>query len=169
MLTKEQLSQKSAEEVMINIGDVYKLHPKDRGELANWCRDNYFIVSVPYGDSPRFIDTYWSGGCETRAWIYEDLAKLGELEFLFNLTSVTEIRKYAWEDYADSDKFYIPVHAGYRTRYFIKKDAKKSWEVRILNAEKKIEEKRSELKSAIWSLENAIRDLGRLQVEQTKP
>lgn len=89
------------------------------------CFDGILVAkTLPSGDI-ILVDTYWSSG-DSRSFSLSEANEKGILEYLCNLDDDVEICASQRLYYDDEDVIILPIHAGYRTRCFIKKGTVKS-------------------------------------------
>ncbi len=134
----------------ININDIFIMQPFDTGELANWCRDNYFLVKrSPDNKRFLFIDSYWGfADVNAKKYTFKELHKLGHCHFYFNANEVRKIEKGEFERYEKSDRFIVPEQHGSVTKYLVRKDATQSQRVILSLIDRDIEEEKNNVKQA---------------------
>ena len=120
------------------------------------CKNGLALV---IDDNLKIIDTYWSSSSEP--FILKLDKDIYELEFLCNLDDYKEIdlREYSKSEkkYNQEDLFYMNIQAGYKNRYFIKKDAREDKQIILYNLKEELNDKKS-------SLSNIKRDIEHLEL-----
>lgn len=148
-------------------GDVIRYSTLTRPN--RWCREG-IAIAEERRCRVVLLDTFWGGGSETHV-LTDAEADTGE--WLFNIGDYDELDRYShgtpstWEKYAPEDRRVITEQHGLRSRWFIRKGASEDWATQIANAERALEKKRSQLRSAELSLEWALEDLSRLREKAT--
>jgi len=150
----------------IQIKDVFILKPFDLSEAANWCRDNYFLVTRS-DDNKRFIfvDSYWGFTDQNaKRLTLKDLHKLGHIHFYFNVGEVRRVEgKENWLRYKKSDRFVIPEQHGNAMKYAVRQLAQEDKETILKLIDKDIAEEKNNIKQAHRRLTRL--DQQRLKVE----
>ncbi|MEG2307213.1 MAG: hypothetical protein RSB94_07730 [Erysipelotrichaceae bacterium] len=112
-------------------GDVYKwswneVEYNRRKDLANlyWCESRIGIV-----DGECLVDTFWSGGSNSRCFDKNDVLTKLDVQYLGNLNDYQPCRKEMQAMYDDKD-FLDLSHSnnGISGAYYLRKDATKSKE-----------------------------------------
>lgn len=124
------------------------------GRDLRWCFDGQLV----YRDD-LLNDTYWGLGRsygEGRHFTVEEAKAKGALTFLCNLNDVEQIQEYEFPLYAEGDAWNLShQHGCYR--YFVRrKGAKKSADLMRQALHARVETERSNVTSAIRTLEWAI-------------
>ena len=133
-------------------GDVVTYEPENR-----WCHDGWAVAEARE-DRVVLVDTYWiSGGKVVKPETYE---------VQFNLADYDEVsHRQTWEQYAETDRQWIPRHAGYQTIYLVRKGAQPDLATRIENAREAVREAEGKVRSAQWSLDWCRRELAELEAQ----
>ena len=150
----------------IRVNDVFYFHPKEYGELPNWCRENLFIAKKNDKGKIYFFDTYWgySEDTNSKTYAFSEANKLGKLKYSFNLDEVESIDEHNRIYYADIDIFSLHrQHACVPSciNYFIKKGAKRNNGKMLETIDKKISD-------AKYIIESNIRDLERYAITRNE-
>jgi hypothetical protein len=135
-------------------GDVVRYEPENR-----WCHDGYAIAEKRRDGQVILVDTYWNSG-----------ASLGTVEplvyeHLFNLADYDVQPAHVWETFAPADRQYIPKHSGYQTVHLVRKGATPDLATRISNAQDRVDEAESALRSAERTLAWRRRELADLEAQ----
>jgi hypothetical protein len=132
----------------------------------NWChhgivfitKHNCYNSKTQKYDDERLIgvDTYWNSGFSISylegAAIW-DLDKFKDnLEFIMMIDDIKEVRENEFWDYNKKDRLYLPI-GGWHERYLVNKNAKPNKELMRENILDKIEEAKSKIRSAEYSIE----------------
>lgn len=139
-------------------------YERDRGSYnlatSMHCKDGLALV---IDDNLKLVDTYWGS---SEPFILKLDKDIYELEFLCNLNEYKEIDIYEYNrslnKYNEKDLFYMHIHAGYRNRYFIKKDATQDKQIILYSLNKELDSKKSSLSSIkrdIELLEISIKEI----------
>ncbi len=139
-------------------GEFYKFTPR-----SNWCREGTARVT----DSGVLVDTYW--GLDASAYEYALLPdERATIVLLFDSNEYDELprhdrsQRYRWEQFHPNDREKVSEQHGCTTHYFVRKGAKPDLQTKIENARRDLEEARSALRSAQWTVESRERDLADL-------
>lgn len=139
--------------------DVYKLMPNERGEIANWCRENLLIVRKGEGEGLYFVDTYWSiddlgrsSSTHGKVYTLEEAQERGKLEFYCNLDDIESTKEHKTDYYDDKDVFLLTEQHGIIKNWYLRKGAQKSKE-KILSV---LDRKINHADERIDSLKNEI-------------
>lgn len=106
-------------------------------ESLYWCFDG-ILVAEKRKDDFVLIDTYWL--TQPKIMTIDEAKEKGKLEFLFNLDDVVEISQNDLKYYDDKDVYILKMQHGYETKYYLKKNSKKSQKKMIEAINNKITE-----------------------------
>lgn len=115
------------------------------------CFDGTLVVKKYDNGKIYLVDTYWSGG-DSRTFTPEKAIEQGELTFLCNLEEMVDIKEHEMLYYDDADIVKMCIHAGYRSRFLIKKGTRRSQSKMLQSIRQKIEDEHSKIRSAENSL-----------------
>ena len=114
------------------------------------CFDGTLVVKK-YSAGFYLVDTYWSSG-DSRTFTPDEAIEKGELTFLCNLEEMDDIKEMETLYYDDADIVKMHIHAGYRSRFLIKKGTQRSQAKMLQSIKQKIEDEHSKIRSAENSL-----------------
>lgn len=129
------------------------------------CFDGTLVVKN-YSTGLHLVDTYWSGG-DSRTFTPDEAIEKGELTFLCNLDEMVDIKDYEVLYYDDDDIVKMHIHAGYRSRFLIKKGAHRSQAKMLQSIKQKIEDEHSKIRSAENSLKRHNETLKKIEAGDT--
>ena len=115
------------------------------------CFDGTLVVKKYGEDKLYLVDTYWSGG-DSKTFTPDEAIKKGELTFLCNLDEMVDIKDWETAYYDDADIVKMHIHAGYRSRFLIKKGTQRSQAKMLQSIKQKIQDEHSKIRSAENSL-----------------
>jgi hypothetical protein len=121
------LSQSNIDKLVLT--GLYGHEPrKSRGQGDDplWCTNWTFTVSGNNG-TYHMRDTYWSSGDFLSFELTDE--NFNEFTFLFDFAKVTKTSRDIWQEYDESNKFWVPTDSGGMYcggSYFILKGAKPS-------------------------------------------
>ena len=145
----------------------YKPRNKDivRYNGYGHCKDGVAIVKWDNRNKKHYyIDTYWYSGSDSEVWI-----KAEDVELLFNLNDVREVKEWEWKDYDKSDRYVLNSEHGYRKSYYVKLKVSPSILQKLENAYEKQNEARQAIDSAVSSYRWATEEVARLEAIKGKP
>lgn len=129
------------------------------------CFDGTLVVKK-YDGKIYLVDTYWSGG-DSRIFTPEKAIEQGELTFLCTLEEMVDIKEYETLYYDDTDIVKMYIHAGYRSRFLIKKGTQRSQSKMLQSIRQKIEDEHSKIRSAENSLKWLNETLKKIEAGDT--
>ena len=128
------------------------------------CKDKQ-VISYKHNDEIWLKDTYWgdSDPFKLRPNQFKNinLTFIADLDDYKELIDVNEFNRYK-DEYEISELLCLYIHAGYRNRYFVKKDAKPSLEVKKSKIKEKISEYEKSIEYDKKQIEYLNRDLEKL-------
>ena len=141
--------------VQFNENDVFNFRYKPEEAKKRFepyhCFDGTLVVKK-YSDGKTYlVDTFWSSG-DSRTFTPEKAIEQGELTFLCNLDEMVDIKEWETLYYDDADIVKMHIHAGYRSRFLIKKGTQRSQTKMLQSIKQKIEDEHSKIRSAENSL-----------------
>lgn len=146
----------------LKLNDIWRLRPKDYSELANWCRENMFLIVKTKNGEKRFLDTYWGIGGDGKNYSLNEILKLGEISLYCNLDNLKRVSKDEQQNYEESARYYISEQHGCTTHYFVRKDAGVSLSTMIQNARKALNEAEKEAEYAVRQVAWQAQELQKL-------
>lgn len=131
-------------ETQLKVNDVFSFRYNESESKKMFepyhCFDGTLIVKETSNGELLLQDTYWGSCSDSRVFAIDQANEKGELTFVCNLNEVQEIKEYEQEYYADEDLFILRIHAGYRNKFLLKKDAIRSKDKMIESLNKKLSE-----------------------------
>lgn len=141
--------------VQFRVNDVFNFRYKPDEAKKRFepyhCFDGTLVVKKYSDDKLYLVDTYWSSG-DSRTFTPDEAIEKGELTFLCNLDEMVDIKDYETLYYDDADIVKMHIHAGYRSRFLIKKGTQRSQAKMLQSIKQKIEDEHSKIRSAENSL-----------------
>jgi len=108
-----------------------------------WCFDG-ILVAKKKNNEIILIDTYWLSS-QPKIMTLEEVKRKGKLKFLFNLDDVIETDRSALKYYNNEDIYILNAQHGYETKYYLKKDAKKSQSKMLETVNNEIDEAKQKI------------------------
>lgn len=141
--------------VQFRVNDVFNFRYKPDEAKKRFepyhCFDGTLVVKKCGEDKLYLVDTYWSIG-DSRIFTPDEALEKGELTFLCNLEEMDDIKEMETLYYDDADIVKMHIHAGYRSRFLIKKGVQRSQAKMLQSIKQKIEDEHSKIRSAENSL-----------------
>ena len=123
---------------------------------CGWCRHGLVKIVQNNAGKQFAVDTYWNDWSSNGTyWPVEEVQD--RLEFIINLDECHTTTRREWEQYADSDKTYIPA-GGRSEKFLVRKSAKP-----VLT--KQVEQLEGEIRSLRSTIEHSIHQIARKEQE----
>lgn len=123
---------------------TYNKDLRERDNYINHCFDGILIVRKSDDGELYLQDTYTSDG---RVFSLKDAKNKGNLDFMCNLNNVDKIDIRDTIYYEESDVVTLHCQHGYQTKYYLKKNAKKSATQMVYYINKQLEDKQNKIES----------------------
>lgn len=130
------------------------------------CFDGTLVVKKSTDNNILLVDTYWGYG-ESRTFTPKTAIEKGILTFLCNLDEMEDIKEWETCYYDDADIVKMYIHAGYRSRFLIKKGTQRSQAKMLESIKQKIEDEYNNIKSAEYSLKRHKETLKKIEEGDT--
>jgi hypothetical protein len=140
----------------LKIGDVfyfeYKPEIREENLYLDHCFDGQLVVHENSNKELVLVDTYW-GSSNNHRFTLQEAEEKGTLTFRFNLSDVEDIGNDCEEYYDEKDIFdFSHQHHCYK-RWVLRNGAKRSKEVMLKSINKKINDVRLDIDSAVRQIE----------------
>jgi len=145
----------------IKEGDVFYFHYKPEIEKKRFFAYERFdgqLIAKKYTDGSIYLqDTYWGPFYPSnRIFTPEEAEEEGTLEYRFNLNEVRIGHESDLEYYDDNDVFLFNYQHGEYRKVYVRKGAKRSKEKMLEVVNRKIKDKKREIKKSIGELTKLI-------------